>query len=207
MLPELTLLLIGDINSIAIRPENILLDHEEKTKEGQFSSRLYDMCGRHISVINLLGLQNIDKIPLNEAIHAFLLLLPYGMHNSHYSSTVQELEKKFGKEFLLSVMTVVTHEPAEKCENALADLKANSSFDEKRYHTCSRNMTDEKEIIALLEKIDAMVSENHPHGRLMRNECKEEREEPSNNDEEAKTDYSIYQQNKRGEWIKTNDRT
>ncbi|CAI5674581.1 interferon-induced very large GTPase 1 isoform X1 [Oreochromis niloticus] len=160
-LPELTLVLIGDSNSIEIGPQNILLDHEERRNVEQFSSKLYDFCGRQISVINMLGLENIEEIPVNQGIHAFLLLLPYGLHNSHYSSRVQQLERTFGKRSLLNVMTVVTHKPGEKCESALADLKANSGFNEKRFHTCTRCMTDANDIIDLLEKIDVMVSENN----------------------------------------------
>ncbi|XP_030591318.1 interferon-induced very large GTPase 1-like [Archocentrus centrarchus] len=164
-LPELTLVLLGDTNSIEIVPKNILLDHEDQTNVEQFSSKLYDFCGRHIAVINLLGLQNTDKILLNEGNHVFLLLLPYGQHNSQYSSAVQQLEKAFGEGILSYVMTVVTHEPGDKCESALTDLKTNSSFAEKRFHTCTRSMTDANEIIDLLEKIDAMVSENSLHSR------------------------------------------
>lgn len=175
-LPELTIVLLGDTNSMAIGPNNILLDHAEKSNVDQFSSKLYDMCGRRISVINMIGLQNVDKIPSNQAFHVFLLLVPYGLHSSHYSSGIQWLEKTFGEGFLPYVMTVVTREPGEKCESALVDLKANSGLTEKRFHTCTRNMTDEDEIIALLGKIDIMVSENNPHcySALMCDEDKEE---------------------------------
>ncbi|XP_053194821.1 uncharacterized protein LOC128379203 [Scomber japonicus] len=161
--PELTLVLVGETNSIEIGSKNIFFDHDEQTNVEQFSSKLYDLCGRYISVINMLGLQSIDKVPLNRGIHAFLLLLPNGLHSSQYSSGVQWLEKAFGKESLAYLMTVVTHKSDESCESAVTDLKANSSFTEKRYHTCKNSMMDENEIIALLEKIDVMVSENDPH--------------------------------------------
>ncbi|XP_075940603.1 interferon-induced very large GTPase 1-like [Anarhichas minor] len=161
--PDLTLVLIGETNSIEIGSKNILIDHDEQRNVEHFSTKLYDLCGRHISVINMLGLPNIDEFPLNEEIHAFVMLLPNGLHNSHYSSGVQWLETTFGKALMAYVMTVVTHESDDKCESALTDLKANSSFVEKRYHTCRRSMMDEGEIIALLEKIDAMVCENAPH--------------------------------------------
>ncbi|XP_047426869.1 interferon-induced very large GTPase 1-like [Mugil cephalus] len=60
-------------------------------------------------------------------------------------------------------MTIVTHELDETCESALEDLKDFSSFNEQRFHTCRRSMTDKKEIIDLLEKIEVMVSENDHH--------------------------------------------
>ncbi|XP_071330444.1 interferon-induced very large GTPase 1-like isoform X2 [Trachinotus anak] len=187
VLPELTLVLIGDTNSIEVGSKNILLDHDEQTQ--QFSFSLYDLCGRHISVINMLGQQNTDKFPLNQGVHAFLLLLPNGLQNSHYSSGVQWLEKTFGKESLAYLMTVVTHGSDEECDRALTDLKANSSFVEKRYHTCTKSMRDEKEIIALLRKVDVMVSENDPHcyNGLTCGENKEHEEETP--------DSSVFHQN------------
>ncbi|XP_041863275.1 interferon-induced very large GTPase 1-like [Melanotaenia boesemani] len=162
VMAELTLVLIGDTNSIEIGSQNFLLDHDEQTNVEQFSSKLYDLCGRPICVINMLGLPNVEKIPLNQAVYVFLLLIPNGQHSIHYRSGIEWLERTSGKECLSYVMTVLTHKSDEKCENALADLKANHSFDDKRYHTCTRSMIAVNEIVALLEKIDAMISENNP---------------------------------------------
>ncbi|XP_070703779.1 interferon-induced very large GTPase 1-like [Pempheris klunzingeri] len=205
VMPGLTLVLIGDTNSVEKGSKNILLDHDEPANE--FSSKLYDLCGRHISVINMLGLQNIDKWPLNQGIHAFLLLLPNSLHNSHYSSGVQWLEKAFGKGSLAYLMTVVTHKSDEKCENALTDLKINSTFVEKRYHTCTRNMMDEREIIALLEKIDIMVSENDPHcyDGLVCDENKEQNDDVDHKSYQAeRMDSSVFQQNETVEELQEN---
>ncbi|XP_068434435.1 interferon-induced very large GTPase 1-like [Clinocottus analis] len=201
VIPDLTLVLIGDTNSIEIGSKNILIDHDEQTNVEQFSPKLYDLCARHISVINMLGLPNIDKIPINQEIHAFLMLLPNGLHDSHYNSGVQWLEHVFGKGLLDYVMTVVTHESDENCESALTDLKANCSFVEKRYHTCKRSMMDESEIIALLEKIDAMVSENAPHcfSELMCDENKGKTEHRDHkHHKEERMDSSLWQQRKTG---------
>ncbi|KAM9360153.1 uncharacterized protein ABDE67_000780 [Symphorus nematophorus] len=197
VIPEVTVVLIGDTNSIEIGSKNILVDNDEQENVQQFSSKLYDLCGRDISVVNMLGQQNIDTLPLYQGIHAFLLLLPNGPHKSHYRSGVQWLEKAFGKGSLAYLMTVVTHESDEKCENALTDLKGNSSFDEKRYHTCRRSMMDEKEIIALLGKIDAMVSENDHHGysELMFDENKEQKRHlDRKSEEEERMDSKVFQQ-------------
>ncbi|XP_075940615.1 interferon-induced very large GTPase 1-like [Anarhichas minor] len=196
--PELTLVLIGETNSIEIGSKNILIDHDEQRNVEHFSTKLYDLCGRHISVINMLGLPNIDQFPLNEEIHAFVMLLPNDLHNSHYSSGLQWLETTFGKGSMAYVMTVVTHESDDKCESALTDLKANSSFVEKRYHTCRRSMMDEVEIIALLEKIDAMVSENAPHchSGLMCDGNKGQKEQLDHKShKEESTNTSVVQQN------------
>lgn len=202
VVPELTLVLIGDTNSIEIGSKNILLDHDDQKHVEQFSSKLYDLCGRHISVINMLGRQNTDKLPLNQGVHAFILLLPNGLHDSHYSSGVQWLEKTFGRRSLDYLMTVVTHDSDEGCDSALTDLKANSSFTEKRFHTCTKSITDENEIIALLGKLDAMVSENDPHcySGLMCDENKGQTEDLDHkSNKEEKTDSSVLQQNQTGE--------
>ena len=202
MTPELTLVLVGETNSIEIGSKNIFFDHDEQTNVEQFSSKLYDLCGRYISVINMLGLQSIDKVPLNRGIHAFLLLLPNGLHSSQYSSGVQWLEKAFGKESLAYLMTVVTHKSDESCESAVTDLKANSSFTEKRYHTCKNSMMDGNEIIALLEKIDVMVSENDPHcySGLMCDDTKEQKDLLDHKyQEEERINSSESQQNPTGE--------
>ncbi|XP_075942743.1 uncharacterized protein LOC142945205 [Anarhichas minor] len=193
--PELTLVLIGETNSIEIGSKNILIDHDEQRNVEHFSTKLYDLCGRHISVINMLGLPNIDEYPLNEEIHAFVMLLSNGLHNNHYSSGLHWLEKTFGKGLMAYVMTVVTHESDVTCESALTDLKANSSFVEKRYHTCRRSMMNEGEIIALLEKIDAMVSENAPHchSGLMCDGNKGQKEQLEHKEESINT--SVFQQN------------
>ncbi|XP_019222947.1 interferon-induced very large GTPase 1 isoform X2 [Oreochromis niloticus] len=161
MAPDLTLVLIGDPASTDIGLKNIFLDHEVQTNVEQFSSNLYNLCGRHVCVINMLGLQT-KEIPLNQGVHAFVLLLPNTLHSNHYSSGVQWLENIFGRGALSYLLTVVTHEPGETCESALKELKTNTDFNEKRFHTCNRSMMDEKEVANLLERINIMVSENDP---------------------------------------------
>lgn len=199
---ELTLVLIGDTSSTETGSKNFLLDHEVETNMPHFSSRLYDLCGRFISVINLLGLKNMDKFPINQGIHAFLLLLPNGQHNSHFSSGVQWLEKMFGQKSLDYLMIVLTHELNENYQKALTELKANSRFVDKRYHTCSRSMMDENEIIALLDKIDVMVSENDPQNYTRpeadENEEQEQQMDQKSHEEEQK-DSSVFEQSQIGE--------
>ncbi|XP_017272291.1 interferon-induced very large GTPase 1-like [Kryptolebias marmoratus] len=173
--PELTLILIGDSNSIQIGSKNILLDHDKETNLEQFSSRLYDLCGRQISIINLLGFPEIDKIPLIQEAHAFILLLPNGLHVSQYNYGMKWLETVFGKEKIPYVMTVVTHESDENCESAFADLNAFGSISEKRYHTCTRSMMDGNEITDLLVKIQVMVSENEDQKTQQVHESYEEK--------------------------------
>ncbi|XP_043956575.1 interferon-induced very large GTPase 1-like isoform X2 [Gambusia affinis] len=159
--PELTLILFGNRNSIEIGSKNILLDHDQEKYEKEFSSRLYDLLGRQISVVNMLGFPSIDTIPEIPEVHIFILLISNDQQENQYTSGLQWLEKTLGKEHSSYVMTVVTHNDSDEiCESELQKLKAKSSFSEKRYHTCTRSMTDTNEIISLLKKIDAMVFES-----------------------------------------------
>lgn len=160
MTTELTLVLFGNRNSIEIGPKNLLLDHDQEIYGTEFSSSLYDLFGRQIFLINMLGLPSTNTIPVIPEDHAFILLISNNLHDSHYSSGIQWLEKTFGKEHSSYVMTVVTHDSDESCEWALQNLKAKSNFSEKRYHSCTRSLSDVNEIIALLKKVDDMVSEN-----------------------------------------------
>lgn len=100
MAPDLTLVLIGDPDSTEIGPKNIFLDHDDQTNVEPFSSNLYNLCGQHVCVINMLGLQT-KKIPLNQGVHAFVLLLPNTLHSSQYSSGVQWLERLGLEHFLI----------------------------------------------------------------------------------------------------------
>ncbi|XP_037554101.1 interferon-induced very large GTPase 1-like [Nematolebias whitei] len=154
----LTLVVIGDMISVEAGANNILLDDEQR----HFSSKLYDLCGQHICVVNLLGQQSIENISLNQKTNVFLLLIPKGQHGSHYKSGVQWLEKTFGRQSLAYLMTVVTSNSGEECDGALKDLKTFDGFDEKRYHTCTRTMAEAEEIADLLKKINIMVSEISP---------------------------------------------
>lgn len=159
---ELTLVLVGDTNSMKTRSQNFLFDHDKQANVEQISERLYDLCGRHISVINLLGHQNSETCQLNKGVHAFILLVSNSHHESSYRAGRLWLEKAFGEESLPYLLTVVTHESDEQCNSALTNLKRDESFNDKRYHTCQKGMTDRTEMLALLEKVDNMVQENNP---------------------------------------------
>ncbi|XP_029364150.1 uncharacterized protein LOC115047390 [Echeneis naucrates] len=141
----------------------------------------------------MLGEQNTDKFPLYQGVHAFVLLLAHGQHIGHDNSGVQWLVKSFGKESLLYLMTVVTHDSEEQCEYAMTELYDKSSLVGKRYHTCTKNMENEMEIIALLEKIDVMVSENDPHcyRRLFGENKEHEEDQNHKSHEEEKMDFSV----------------
>lgn len=100
-------------------------------------------------------------------------------------------------------MTVVTHSSNETCNQAKTDLKANIGFAEKRHHTCTKSMMDENEIIALIEKINVMVSENNSQCyRRQKNtdENKGQKQHLGHSSyKDERLDSSVFQQNQRGE--------
>lgn len=159
VVPELTLVLVGDSDSVEIGPNNILLDCDDLKSVEAYSSKLYDLCGRHIRVINMLGLPSAHRFPVSGGVHAFVLLLTNGSHTGQHRAAAQWLEDAFGKGAFPYVLTLVTHSSEERCDRALTDLKTPGN----RFHTCKKSMTDAHEIITLLRKIDTMVSENDPH--------------------------------------------
>lgn len=191
---ELTLVLVGDINSIETGSENILLNHDVQRNTEQISDRLYDLCGRHISVINLLGQPNTDRFHFHQGVHAFLLLVANGCHESSFRAGLEWFQKAFGEESLPYLMTVVTHESEDNCEGALKDLKRDSGFNESRSLTCKKSMSDEREIMSLLEKVHVMVMENNPKC------CTRFKFEYIESQEEDKTESSEFQENKQCEW-------
>uniref|UniRef100_A0A674B3T1 Interferon-induced very large GTPase 1-like n=1 Tax=Salmo trutta TaxID=8032 RepID=A0A674B3T1_SALTR len=171
--------LIGDPNAVTIEPGNLLLDkdlYSEADEASHIAPRIYDLCGRSVSVTNMLGLQSaeptqislenhISQLVCKTGIHAFLLISPLG--NVYEHNMVEDwLQTMLGERSLAFAMTVFTHE--NEPDTALGDLNDNSDLKhvtEKcgdRYHTCKKSMDDPEEIITLLEKIDLMVSENQP---------------------------------------------
>lgn len=190
---ELTLVLVGDINSIETGSLNILLNLEVQRNTEQISERLYGLCGRHISVVNLLGQPNTDSFHFHQDVHAFLLLVANGCHESSHRAGLEWFQKAFGEESLPYLMTVVTHEPEDECERALTDLKRDSRFNDSRFVTCRKSMSDEGEMVALLEKIDVMVRENNP-SCYTRPKC-----EHMESQEEDKSESSEFQGNQQCE--------
>lgn len=171
--------LIGDPNAVTIEPGNLLLDkdlYSEADEASHIAPRIYDLCGRSVSVTNMLGLQSaeptqislenhISQLVCKTGIHAFLLISALG--NVYEHNMVEDwLQTMLGERSLAFAMTVFTHE--NEPDTALGDLNDNSDLKhvtEKcgdRYHTCKKSMDDPEEIITLLEKIDLMVSENQP---------------------------------------------
>lgn len=76
---RLRLALIGAREATDLGSNNLLLDNNLE----DFSPQLYNLCGRHYSVTDMLDFPNTDSIQLKDGIHAFLLLVPNGLHVKH----------------------------------------------------------------------------------------------------------------------------
>ncbi|XP_067089390.1 interferon-induced very large GTPase 1-like isoform X1 [Osmerus mordax] len=184
--PKLTVVLIGDTDSVEMDSQNLLLTHDRQLSLmaaagcSQIALRLYDLCGRHVSIINMLGLQTteqVDQVSLEhylgqvaheQGIHAFLLLSTLGQHIDSLRREAQWLQRKLGEKSLAFVIPVFTCDNQQDYSNVLRELRAHSDLKHlidtcrDRYHTCKRGMDDPLEMLSLLDKINLMVSETPP---------------------------------------------
>ncbi|XP_046893824.1 interferon-induced very large GTPase 1-like isoform X2 [Hypomesus transpacificus] len=184
--PELTVVLIGDTGSVEMNSQNLLLTHDRQLTPmaaagcSHTALRLYDLCGRHVSIINMLGLQTterVDQVSLEsylgqvaheQGIHAFLLLSTLSQHIDSLRRGAQWLKRKLGEKSLAFVIPVFTCDNQQDCISVLDELRAHSDLKHlietcrDRYHTCQRGMNDPLEMESLLDKINLMVSETPP---------------------------------------------
>ncbi|XP_029491932.2 GTPase IMAP family member 4-like isoform X2 [Oncorhynchus nerka] len=176
MTPVLTIALIGGTDSMEIESGNLLLGQDDlpAAELSQIAPRMYDLSGRCVSVINMLGLQSSELAQENhigplvhkQGINAVLLLLPLGQHIDEFQMRVGWLERMLGERALAFTIIVFTHKNDQ--DFGLGDLKDNNDLMDliemcgHRYLTCKKSMNDPTEISTLLEQIDLMVSENDP---------------------------------------------
>ncbi|KAM9473370.1 interferon-induced very large GTPase 1-like isoform 1-T1 [Salvelinus alpinus] len=174
MTPVLTIALIGGTDSMEIESGNLLLGQDDlpAAELSQIAPRMYDLSGRCVSVINMLGLQSSELTQENhigplvhkQGINAVLLLLPLGQHIDEFKMGVGWLERMLGERALAFTIIVFTHKNDQ--DFGLGDLKDNNDLMDliemcgNRYLTCKKSMNDPIEISTLLEQIDLMVSEN-----------------------------------------------
>lgn len=188
MTPDLTVVLIGDTKAVEVGATNILLSQEEQPKADNltlFAPGLYDLCGRHISVINMLGRQNtdhIERVMQEKQIHAILLFLPVSQHIEGFQTGTEQLQKYIiGDKSNAIAMTVFTYQDDQSSSGAFNDLRSNVNLKhiekyENRHHLCKKTMDDPSEILSLLEKIDIMIANNEPclhTGQMYKEDCRE----------------------------------
>ncbi|KAI4903970.1 hypothetical protein NFI96_014999 [Prochilodus magdalenae] len=175
---SLNVVLFGNTSAVSFGDENILLGEEHLHPQQAKLPRRTEVSGRVVSVINLLDLQEggmyldpmediTGQLLSENSIHSFIFVL----HLGHFTDTdkvgLEWLQSKFGEGVLPFVMILFTYEREEECDTIIDDLKNNSVLEQlvqkcgSRYHTCSKNMNNQSEMKALLEKIDHMVSENN----------------------------------------------
>ncbi|XP_076866484.1 GTPase IMAP family member 8-like [Brachyhypopomus gauderio] len=184
---DLTVVVFGKVSAVHFGDDNLLLGQEELRADScnssldVFSQR--NLLGRRVSVVNMLH-QEEANLDLNsthqdsiesvntKTIHAFILVLQLGQVTHTDKVELEWLQKRFGESVLPRVMPVFTYEREEECDNIKKDLKKKPILKQlmkdcgKRYHTCSKNMNDQSEMTALLEKIDGLAYENNKHSYI-----------------------------------------
>ncbi|XP_030649197.1 interferon-induced very large GTPase 1-like [Chanos chanos] len=175
---DFTVALIGSNAAVKYGGENILLGEEElyldQSDLRQITPRTREVSGRHVSMINMLGLHELPQQStdthishlLTTKIHVFLYVLPLGLLTDEDKMGLDWLQRTFGEKSLDFVMILFTYETEDQCDSVIDDLKKNSVLEQivqkcgGRYYTCDKRLNHQSEMRTLLEKINSLVSEN-----------------------------------------------
>ncbi|XP_030649191.1 interferon-induced very large GTPase 1-like [Chanos chanos] len=182
---DFTVALIGSDAAVKYGGENILLGEEElyldQSDLCQITPKTKEVSGRHVSVINMLGLHelpqqstdtHISHLLRDHEIHVFLYVLPLGLLTDEDKMGLEWLQRTFGEKSLDVVMILFTYETEDQKDTVIDDLKKNAILEQivqkcgGRYHTCDKSMNNQSEMRTLLEKIDRLVCENKGCYRL-----------------------------------------
>ncbi|XP_016345159.1 interferon-induced very large GTPase 1-like isoform X2 [Sinocyclocheilus anshuiensis] len=125
-------------------------------------------------MINLIGLHETaldldaltDKLVNENDIIAFIFVVRLGQLTDADKMGLEWLQRVFGDEVLQFVMILFTYESEEESDSIIDDLKKNSALErliEKcggRYHTCSKNMSNQSEMTDLMNRIEHLFTDN-----------------------------------------------
>ncbi|RXN20251.1 interferon-induced very large GTPase 1-like protein [Labeo rohita] len=179
--PNLTIVSAGNSAAIQFGQDNILLGEEQPNIENVEISRILPLqrkiSERHVTVINITGLHetelNLD--PANDVIgqlvhenkiNAFIFVVRLDQLTDADKMGLEWLQQVFGEEVLPFVMILFTYEAAEECDTITDDLKKNLVLEQLLekcgggYHTSSKIMNNQYEMIELMNKIDRLFVEN-----------------------------------------------
>ncbi|XP_066530083.1 interferon-induced very large GTPase 1-like [Hoplias malabaricus] len=179
---DLTVVVFGNSSAVDFGTENILLGPNKPAVDAvDFSltpTKRSNVSGRNVSIVNVLDLQDselyLDLDSVNRAIacflgenefHAFVFVLQLRMLTDADKVGLEWLQRMFGESVLPFVMILFTYENDEH-DTIIDDLKNNPVLEQllqkcgDRYKTCSKGMSNQSEIKAILEEIDYILSEN-----------------------------------------------
>ncbi|XP_050993170.1 interferon-induced very large GTPase 1-like [Labeo rohita] len=179
--PNLTIVSAGNSAAIQFGQDNILLGEEQPNIENVEISRILPLqrkiSERHVTVINITGLHetelNLD--PANDVIgqlvhenkiNAFIFVVRLDQLTDADKMGLEWLQQVFGEEVLPFVMILFTYEAEEECDTITDDLKKNLVLEQLLekcgggYHTSSKIMNNQYEMIELMNKIDRLFVEN-----------------------------------------------
>lgn len=177
--PNLTILLFGNSAAVRFQHDNILLGEIQADIGNVEISRIVPLqmkiSGRRVSVINMIGLHEtaLDLDPLtgqlvNEnKIIALIFVVRLGQLTDADKMGIEWLQRVFGDRVLQFVMILFTYESEEESDSIIDDLKKNSALEQLlkkcggRYHTCSKNMTNQSEMRDLMSRVEHLFIENN----------------------------------------------
>ncbi|RXN38750.1 interferon-induced very large GTPase 1-like protein [Labeo rohita] len=173
-------------NSVAVQfgQDNILLGEQQLKIENLQISRIIPLQRKisecHVTVINITGLHetelNLD--PANDVIgqlvhenkiSAFIFVVRLRQLTDADKMGLEWLQRVFGEEVLQFVIILFTYEAEEECDTITDDLKKNPVLEQLlekcggRYHTCSKIMNKEYEMVELMYKIDCLFENKQQH--------------------------------------------
>ncbi|XP_073687781.1 interferon-induced very large GTPase 1-like [Garra rufa] len=170
-IPNLTIILTGNISAIQFGQENILL--QENVELSRFVPIQTKISKYQVSVINMTGLhedelKHVDYISqlVNEnEISAFIFVVRLDQLTDADKMGLEWLQRAFGENILQFVMILCTYERKEECDTIKGDLEKTPVQEllekcGRRYHICSKMMNNRSEIKKLMKKIARLFNEN-----------------------------------------------
>lgn len=175
---NLTIVSFGNTAAVQFQDDNLLLGETQPSVGNVARSRIVPsqmkVLGRHVSVINLIGLHEtaLDLDPIagqivsENKIVAFIFVVRLGQLSDAHFMGIEWLQRIFGDRVHKFVMILFTYESEEESDSIIDDLKKNSALEQLiekcggSYHTCSKIMNKKSDIRDLMKRIEQLFIDN-----------------------------------------------
>ncbi|XP_062386894.1 interferon-induced very large GTPase 1-like [Sardina pilchardus] len=174
---SLSLALFGSTAAVKVGCGSLLSDFSGHPGLTQLTPAECNIAGRDVTVINMIGLHEIEYCQQSmddymgqtlgeDGIHAFLYIIPPHRLTDGDKMAVEWLQRVFGPSSLHFLIFIFTYENEEDCDSIVDDLKGNTVLEQLieksggRYFTSNKTLNNETEMRLLLKKIDLMIQEN-----------------------------------------------
>ncbi|XP_076121728.1 interferon-induced very large GTPase 1-like [Alosa pseudoharengus] len=175
-----SLALFGSTTAVKVGCGSLLSDFRGCPGLTQLNPTESKIAGRDVTVINMIGLHEVNYCQQSmdnymgqtlgeDGIHAFLYILPPHRLTDGDKMAVEWLQRMFGPSSLHFLIIVFTYENEEDCDSIVDDLKGNTVLEQLieksggRYFTSNKTLNNEMEMSLLLKKIELMIYENKTH--------------------------------------------